>query len=343
MPFRTRQSSREALASVLAAGWVVIAAIGSAQCQAMREVQGVPFDCRSLLAPAPHGTVRPWQSFIQVEHCDRIKRLLRLSALLPPDKQPRFYEGVVPASRLPAEFRSDLPVLRVVFPDRTFFDTAKTELRPEVDQVLAIVAESLRHEPPDVALFVAGHADARGARGLNERLSIDRAEALAQRIYRAGVSLSSIWRVGFGSDMPLEYGATPYAWDRNRRVEFLFAAKPEAIGVWLADQQLDSLCEARNTQEVSTCKAHLDLRSDYTALEIGRKPAVDVEPAGRAPKMRLPSPVRVRATISPTTASATALDPRARKSALIDVDPMGIRRIHIDPRARQVTPVHLDL
>lgn len=104
------------------------------------------------------------------------------------------------------EFGADVPVLRVVFPERTFFDTADVMLRPEAEQLAAIVAESLRNKPPDVAMFVAGHADLRGERLYNERLSIDRADAIARRIFAAGVASISIWRVGCGEDMPLVAG-----------------------------------------------------------------------------------------------------------------------------------------
>ena len=302
------------------------------QAQAMHEVVHLPDDCRSLLPASMRGTVQPWQRFVAMEHCDRVKRLIRFSALLPPQERPQFYEGVVPANRLPPEFGTDIPVLRVVFPDRTFFDTGSTVLRPEVDPVLAIVAESLRKEPPDVALFVAGHADARGARPLNERLSIDRADALAQRIFQEGVNFSSIWRVGFGSDMPLVSGSTPYAWDRNRRVEFLFAAKPEAVATWLADQQLDGLCTARTAQDVADCKSRLDLKSDYTAVEINRTAPVHVEAAPRA-----------QARVTPARMPRSGAAPVGRQASLIEVDPVGTRRIHIDPRARQVTPVYIAL
>lgn len=301
--------------------------------QAMHEVvvSDLPTDCRSYLPPFFRGTIQPWQRFVNMEHCDRVKRLMRLSAVLPPEEQPKFYEGVVPGNRLPADFGTQIPVLRVVFPERTFFDTGSSILRREVDPVLTIVAESLRREPPDVALFVAGHADARGPRELNERLSIERADMLARAIFQQGVSFSSIWRVGFGSDMPLASGSIPYAWDRNRRVEFLFAAKPEAVATWLADQQLDGLCAARTAQDVRDCKARLNLKQDYTAVEINRNSLVAVKPA---------SHTRTQVAIAKPTPKPVDL---GGKTSLVEVDLVGSRRIHIDPVARQVTPVHVNL
>lgn len=303
---------------------------GTAGAQAMREVREVPRDCRSALARGGPAGAQSWQAFVWMEHCDRIKRLVRLSALLPPDQQPMFYEGVIPASRLPAEFGADVPVLRVVFPERTFFDTADAALRPEAEQVTAIVAESLRREPPDVAMFVAGHADARGDRVYNERLSIDRADAIARRIFAAGVASSSIWRVGFGEDMPLVSGDDDYAYDRNRRVEFLFAAKPEAVGTWLADQQLDQLCQARTSLDVARCKARLEFRDAYDAVEVRRAAPVAVRPA-----------IRPSRHVTPRSTIARRVDPGGTTE--VAVEPQGERRIRIDPRARRADPVRVNL
>lgn len=306
----------------------------------MHVVTALPSDCRSIIGPQMRGTVQPWQAYVWLEHCDRIKRLQRLSILLPPDQQPQFYEGIVPAERLPSEFGTDIPVLRVVFPDRTFFDTADAKLRPEAQQITAIVAESLRREPPDVALFIAGHADERGDRNYNERLSIDRADSIAQTIFRAGVSFSSIWRIGFGEDMPLVSGSSPYAWDRNRRVEFLFSAKPEAVATWLADQQLDELCQARDSMEVAECKRRLDFRETYDALEVTRPP-VSIAPPKDHHRQSLDPSTTARHRVTPGQGATQRVDPST--SALIGLTPEGTRRISIDPRARRVAPVRVDL
>lgn len=249
-----------------------------------------------------------------------MKRLRRLSEVLPPDQRPRFYEGVVPASRLPSSFGTDLPVLRVVFPDRTFFDTGRYVLRPEARRVAAIIAESLRREPPDVAMFVAGHADSRGSDEMNEILSINRANAVARNIFRQGVNLSSIWRIGFGEDMPLYSGSSDADFARNRRVEFLFSAKPEAVGIWLADQQFGELCQASNAAEAAACRDKLKFRAGYEA--------VNLNPRGPPPPRRnLPSisPVKVRPSRPPK--QDVKLAPPARS----EVIPSNTRKIRINP------------
>ena len=130
----------------------------------MRRIRALPRDCLSLLARSNDGTEFDWRETVEVEHCDRIKRLLRVSAYLPESERPIFFEANVLADKLPGYIGVRLPILRVVFPERVFFDTDSVELKPAAVEVARIVAESLRREPPDVVMFVAGHADARASR-----------------------------------------------------------------------------------------------------------------------------------------------------------------------------------
>lgn len=311
-----------------------------ASSQAMTQVRSVPVDCRDLRASSNVGGMQSWQAFVRMEHCDRIKRLVRLSAALPANQQPLFYEGVVPADRLPGEFGVDVPVLRVVFPDHVFFDTAQSRLRSEAAPLVAIVAESLRREPPDVALFVAGHADKRGDAVYNEALSIDRANILAEAIFEQGVAYSSIWRIGFGEDMPLVLGDDETAYDQNRRIEFLFASKPEAVGVWMADQQLSELCQARSKSEAERCKAKLELKRNYEAVEIVRHPRTRIDPVRERARSVVPSGGR-RGGIAPSGAAVAAVRPNG--GGAVSIMPTGSRRIRIDPVLRRATPVQLNL
>ena len=333
-----RRSSKCALVSVVLA--VATGFPFTAHAQSMTQVRSVPVNCRDLKQTNGVSGLQPWQAFVRMEHCDRIKRLVRLSAELPPSRQPIFYEGVVPADRLPAGFGVDLPVLRVVFPDHVFFDTAQSRLRPEADPLVAIIAESLRREPPDVALFVAGHADKRGEANYNQALSIDRANALAEAIFTQGVAYSSIWRIGFGEDMPLVPGEDEASLDQNRRIEFLFASKPEAVGVWMADQQLSELCQARSRLEAERCKAKLDLKRDYEAVEIVRRSPTRIDPdRGHGTSL---SPIKPRPNgVSPSGTVTASVRPSS--GGAVSVTPTASRRIRIDPILRRATPVRVDL
>ncbi|MEK7854616.1 MAG: OmpA family protein, partial [Acidobacteriota bacterium] len=234
--------------------------------------------------------------------------------------------------RLPSEFGTDLPVLRVVFPERTFFDTARSTLRPEAQTVASIIAESLRREPPDVAMFVSGHADSRGSDAQNEALSIDRADAVARTIFALGVRNSSIWRIGFGEDMPLYSGETDADFARNRRVEFLFSAKPEAVATWLADQQFGELCQSSSEADSSACRDRLRFREDYTAEKVDRRPH----------KPAVVSPATTRAArFAPKRANPATFNPSPPVRA--QVIPTGSTRIRIDPVNSRSNPVRVIL
>jgi outer membrane protein OmpA-like peptidoglycan-associated protein len=302
--------------------------------QAMREISIFPADCRDQLPPHTRGTIQRWQVFVRLEHCDRVKRLQRLATQLPSDQRPRFFEGIVPASRLPSGFSVDMPVLRVVFPERVFFDTNRATMRLEAQEIAGIVADSMARDVPDVALFVAGHADARGDRMHNENLSIDRANVIAEWIIDRPRSSGSVWRVGFGEDMPLVSGETSNTWDRNRRVEFLFAGKPEAVGVWLADQQIDGLCQGRTLSESQTCKSNLNLRDSYDATEL-----VKLKPS----KVTRTSPRPGQgASVSPKLPSAqTGVAIGGNKGITVKLESGRVYRIK--PTLRQMEPVRVRL
>ena len=307
---------------------------GIAEAQEMREIYNLPDDCRSVLPPAMVGTVQSWQAFTNLEHCDRMKRLRRLSQALPYDQQPRFYETVVPAWRLPPEFGVDMPVLRVVFPERSFFDTAEAKVRPEADQIIAIVADSLRREPMDIALFVAGHTDRRGGESYNDALSIDRADEVARSIFRRGVNFNTIWRIGFGEDMPLYGGSTAEDYSRNRRIEFLFASRPEVIAAWLADQQSGDLCQATNSFEARECKAALRFKDDYIAERV-------ITSESKRSDRRFAPQAKKNTQVKPKSKPKNSIQPNANRN--VEIIPRGIQRIRIDPVNRRSIPVRVDL
>ena len=138
-------------------------------------------------------------------------------------------------------FKSDMPVLRVVYEERVFFDTDKAELRTEALPVVKSVASSLKQQKQKVALFVAGHTDARGSDEYNLNLSIRRAEAVARAIKKEGPGTALIWRVGFGKAIPIRPNDSEQNMGLNRRVEFLIASQTEVIATWIKNKK--GLCE----------------------------------------------------------------------------------------------------
>jgi outer membrane protein OmpA-like peptidoglycan-associated protein/peptidoglycan hydrolase-like protein with peptidoglycan-binding domain len=123
------------------------------------------------------GQNRPDTNVIKDDGLSRKDRLSRLAAksLKAP---PTFYEYLVDKKDLPGQ-AADEPVLRVVFEERVFFDTALSNIRRDAESVLEVVAEALRNDPSDAVLFIAGHADSRGGDQYNLDLSIKRADSVA--------------------------------------------------------------------------------------------------------------------------------------------------------------------
>ena len=174
---------------------------------------------------------------IQLEHQTRSLRLKRLVRELGISPEPKFFEYEIPADVMPSDFKHATPVLRVVFPENTFFDTASSEIVPSARPIVAAMAEMLQGDVPDVAMFVAGHTDSRGPEDYNHNLSIRRAQTVARALRDAGANGPDIWSVGFGESLPLYENSSAINMAYNRRVEFLFSARVEGVANWLKDQQ----------------------------------------------------------------------------------------------------------
>lgn len=289
--------------------------VGNASAQALIAITVPRGDCRDQTVGRGGGVVN-WRETVELEHCDRIKRLWSITRSTSYIAPPLFYDGAVTVDRLPRDIGVSMPILRVVFPERVFFDTAQSTLRPEAKEVVRVIAQNLRSEPPDVALFIAGHADMRGSREYNAALSSSRANVVAEAIRREGINLASIWRVGFGEDLPLDKGDSEEAFGHNRRVEFLFAGRPEVISQWMADGQLDMVCPGHTQAQVDNCIKQLPLEPDGYVIEEVPAPRVLVSPSGGG------------AIVSPGN-ERRAADLGNRAPTILM--PVSTRRIRIDP------------
>jgi len=294
--------------------WVLSAANAHAQ-EGLRltSIEDQPKDCASLLDPLKAtGRVLDWKDTVALEHCDRIKRLWRLTFATAGMPGPTFFETRVPGQALSPRIPVDIPLLRVVFPNRVFFDTGSWDLRPDAQEVIRTVAQSLRSDVSDVAVFIVGHTDWRGDRDYNQDLSIRRADAVARAIVHAGTGIARVWRMGFGKDFPLVVNDSSEHMALNRRVEFLFAARQEAAMDYLAHLR-DQVCRDSPARERSNCiqiaKVDLDDRP-YRAVQLEMKPVAE-------------RPVE--------TASADL--------EKISMEPMSTREVVITPAYRRVDPV----
>ncbi|HKX43564.1 MAG TPA: OmpA family protein [Burkholderiaceae bacterium] len=102
-------------------------------------------------------------------------------------------------------------------PVRFEFDSAKitSSARGQLDAL----AEGIKLLPPDRAVVIEGHTDARGSAPYNDGLSARRAEAVKSYLVEThGIAAQRLQAVGVGKQQPIE-GSDPYAGE-NRRVQF---------------------------------------------------------------------------------------------------------------------------
>lgn len=263
-----------------------------------------------------------WQDTVCLEHADRAVRMTRLAERLGLPDRPTVTQLLLDRRLLPAVFRGDVPLLRVVFPERSFFDTARSEIRPEALDALGLIAESLRREVPDVAVFVAGHTDDRGGDDYNHNLSVARANAVAAYLNGLGVGGVALWRVGFGEAVPLRPNDSPENMAVNRRVEFIFGARAEAVATWLARQQPD-LCTER--VDSGRCLRAPPVRRQFIAEPVTR--VLGLADSGRARMAglgasrgeRIDAPPPQRRRLGPLLGAGAQIGAQQRTRIVIDL------------------------
>jgi len=106
---------------------------------------------------------------------------------------------------------------QVYFPDVNFdFDMRRlSDLgRGRVYQIAQLLQKS-----PGVRVVLEGHTDYKGTEQYNERLGMDRAEAVRQELIRLGVPPERLSTVTFGKSKPILTQQEDWARAVNRRVE----------------------------------------------------------------------------------------------------------------------------
>jgi outer membrane protein OmpA-like peptidoglycan-associated protein len=98
------------------------------------------------------------------------------------------------------------------------FEFDKYRLTVKADSLLDLVAASLK-TLPDVKVEVAGHCDWIGSEAYNQKLSIQRAEAVRDYLIKNGVKAESLTFIGYGETKPLADNKTDEGRALNRRVE----------------------------------------------------------------------------------------------------------------------------
>ncbi len=121
------------------------------------------------------------------------------------------------------EVRSDIQLVKagVKITLKVYFDFDKAELRPESYQALADAAKIMK-ENPGIKVEIQGHTDDVGTAEYNQRLSLERAQAVIDYLVgKLGVEAGRLTAKGFGLTRPVGPSGTEEGRALNRRVEFL--------------------------------------------------------------------------------------------------------------------------
>jgi outer membrane protein OmpA-like peptidoglycan-associated protein len=105
------------------------------------------------------------------------------------------------------------------------FPSGGATLSPIARQSLDQVAEALKQQAPETPLIIEGHTDSRGSDATNERLSQERAQAVASYLATRGIDESRIQVVGRGEEQPIASNDTTDGRASNRRVEIVVGGR----------------------------------------------------------------------------------------------------------------------
>jgi outer membrane protein OmpA-like peptidoglycan-associated protein len=104
--------------------------------------------------------------------------------------------------------------------DGVLFDFDTADLKPESDDVIAVLYEYMQTFPQS-EVFIVGHTDNVGSYDYNVKLSQQRAEAVISALQSVGVAPTRMTGVGIGPVSPVAQNDTPEGQTRNRRVELV--------------------------------------------------------------------------------------------------------------------------
>jgi SH3 domain-containing YSC84-like protein 1 len=100
------------------------------------------------------------------------------------------------------------------------FETGKADITPDSEATLNTVLTSLKNNP-DWKIRVEGFTDNVGSQEVNEKLSADRAEAVASWLADHGIDRSRLSSKGYGESRPIASNGNESGRAKNRRVELV--------------------------------------------------------------------------------------------------------------------------
>ena len=131
------------------------------------------------------------------------------------------YGGTTKSSYTPADLRDPRSILaqRIIY-----FGYNKSAIKAQYRQILNAHG-ALLADFPELNVRLEGHADERGSREYNVALSEHRAYSVLDYLKIKGVKTGQADIVGYGEEVPATFGHGEGSWNKNRRVEIIYAGE----------------------------------------------------------------------------------------------------------------------
>ena len=126
------------------------------------------------------------------------------------------------------EDANGLKAIKVTFDSGILFATNKSNLSAEAKSNLKKFADEMK-DLSDTDITIYGHTDNTGSAEVNERLSLQRANAVSAELQADGIAKSRITTEGKSFTMPEADNSTAEGRAQNRRVEVFISANQNMI------------------------------------------------------------------------------------------------------------------
>ncbi|MDK4681013.1 OmpA family protein [Kingella negevensis] len=118
--------------------------------------------------------------------------------------------------------------IKLTMPENITFSTGRYDLSAAAKSSLAQAAQTLATYV-DTTISIVGHTDSTGSAAINNPLSVNRAQSVANYLAQRGVATSRMTVSGKGSTQPIADNATDVGRAQNRRVELLINPTATAV------------------------------------------------------------------------------------------------------------------
>lgn len=144
------------------------------------------------------------------------------------DKQKAELEKIEGAKVETVTDANNLQAIKVTFDSGILFATGKSNLSDASKIALTNFATSLK-STPETDVTINGHTDNTGTRQANERVSLSRAQSVANFLNQNGIATERMTVSGLAFDQPVADNATAEGRAQNRRVEVYITANETMI------------------------------------------------------------------------------------------------------------------